>query len=107
MPPDRQRPDRGPQNSSWQKAKWYLSLAVALSTIHVTVRFGSFLPQWSGASYLSTRFTNHTRGLASRRLFRVTPCRKGTILLQPFLSSPGFEPSPYGTVVSIANHYTG
>ncbi|GFT40090.1 hypothetical protein TNCV_2171071 [Trichonephila clavipes] len=23
------------------------------------------------------------------------------------MSSPGFEPSPYGTAVSVANHYTG
>ncbi|GFW72377.1 uncharacterized protein TNCV_704141 [Trichonephila clavipes] len=36
-----------------------------------------------------------------------TPCRKGTIHLQTSMSSPGFEPSPYGTAVSIANHYTG
>ncbi|GFX55263.1 uncharacterized protein TNCV_3968171 [Trichonephila clavipes] len=33
MPPDRQRPDQGPRNSSWQRAKGRLSLAVALSTI--------------------------------------------------------------------------
>ncbi|GFY07437.1 uncharacterized protein TNCV_5086221 [Trichonephila clavipes] len=51
--------------------------------------------------------TNHTRGLAARRLFRVPPCRKGTIHLQTSMSSPGFEPSLYGIAVSVANHYTG
>ncbi|GFV39858.1 hypothetical protein TNCV_4144951 [Trichonephila clavipes] len=50
--------------------------------------------------------TNHTRGLAARWLFRVPPCRKGTIHLQTSMSSPEFEPSPYGTAVRIANHYT-
>ncbi|GFS64325.1 hypothetical protein TNCV_3955261 [Trichonephila clavipes] len=32
---------------------------------------------------------------------------EGTIHLQTSMSSPGFEPSPNGTAVSIANHYTG
>ncbi|GFT50890.1 hypothetical protein TNCV_1148171, partial [Trichonephila clavipes] len=70
--------------------------------MHVTVRFGSVPPQfrgrkpwgWPGASHLSS--TNHTRGLVARRLFRVPPCRKGTIHLQTSMSS-GFEPSLYGT----------
>ncbi|GFV74093.1 hypothetical protein TNCV_4510001 [Trichonephila clavipes] len=35
---------------------------------------------------------------------RLPPCRKGTIHLQTSMSSPGFEPSPYGTAVSVANH---
>ncbi|GFU36189.1 hypothetical protein TNCV_191941 [Trichonephila clavipes] len=81
--------------------------------MQVTVRFGSVPPQfrgrtlwgWSEASHLSS--TYHTRGLAARRLFRVLPCRKDTIHLQTSMSSPGFEPSPYGTTVSVANHYTG
>ncbi|GFU98758.1 hypothetical protein TNCV_1214741 [Trichonephila clavipes] len=30
MPPDSQRPDRGPRNSSWKRTKRCLSLAVAL-----------------------------------------------------------------------------
>ncbi|GFU06205.1 hypothetical protein TNCV_4765121 [Trichonephila clavipes] len=51
--------------------------------------------------------TNYTRGLAARRLFRVPPCRKGTIHLQTSMPSQGFEPSPYGIAVSVANHYTG
>ncbi|GFU33152.1 hypothetical protein TNCV_4156691 [Trichonephila clavipes] len=115
MPPYRQRPDQGLRNLSWQRAKSRLSLAVALSTTQKTVRFGSVAPQfrgstlwgWSEASHLSFLSTNHTRGLAVRRLFRVPPCRKGTIHLQTSMSSPGFEPSSYGTAVSVANHYTG
>ncbi|GFX61573.1 hypothetical protein TNCV_2745481 [Trichonephila clavipes] len=51
--------------------------------------------------------TNLTRGHAARQLFRVPPCRKGTIHLQTSMPSPGFEPSPYGTAVSITNYYTG
>ncbi|GFW68557.1 hypothetical protein TNCV_529121 [Trichonephila clavipes] len=47
--------------------------------MQVTVRFCSVPPQfrerkpwgWSGASHLSFPSTNHTRGLAARRLFRV------------------------------------
>ncbi|GFU95103.1 hypothetical protein TNCV_4138871 [Trichonephila clavipes] len=37
--------------------------------------------KWSGASHLSTPSTNHIRGLAARRLFRVSPCRKGMGIL--------------------------
>ncbi|GFV42042.1 hypothetical protein TNCV_1569091 [Trichonephila clavipes] len=62
---------------------------------------------WSGASHLSSSSTNHARGLAARRLFIVPSCREGTIHLQTSMSSPEFEPSPYGTAVSVANHYTG
>ncbi|GFV51216.1 hypothetical protein TNCV_2545651 [Trichonephila clavipes] len=61
----------------------------------------------SGASHLSSLATNLTRGLTARRLFRVPPCLEGTMHLQPFLSSPGFEPRPYGIEVGVANHYTG
>ncbi|GFT85095.1 hypothetical protein TNCV_791281 [Trichonephila clavipes] len=60
-----------------------------------------------GAYHLSFPFTNLTRGHAARRLFRVPPCRKGTIHLQTSMPSPGFEPRPYGTTVSVTNHYTG
>ncbi|GFX50859.1 uncharacterized protein TNCV_2732131 [Trichonephila clavipes] len=34
------------------------------------------------------------RGLADRLLFKVPPCREGTIHLQTSMSSPGFKPSP-------------
>ncbi|GFT16728.1 hypothetical protein TNCV_1333441 [Trichonephila clavipes] len=59
------------------------------------------------ASHLSFPSTNHTRGLAARRLFSVPPCRKGTIHLQTSMPSPGFKPSPYDNAVSVANHSTG
>ncbi|GFU64968.1 hypothetical protein TNCV_4460311 [Trichonephila clavipes] len=63
--------------------------------MQVTVRFCSVLPQFrrrkpwgrSGASHLSSPPTNHTRGLAAQRLFRVPPCRKDTIHLQTSMSS--------------------
>ncbi|GFT71986.1 hypothetical protein TNCV_2516171 [Trichonephila clavipes] len=91
-----------------------MSLAVVLSSIQVNVRFCSVPPQirgrlwgWSEASYLSTPSTNRTKGFATRRLFRVLPCREGTIHLQIPMSSPGFEPSLYEIAVSVANHYTG
>ncbi|GFT73966.1 hypothetical protein TNCV_4895821 [Trichonephila clavipes] len=48
-------------------------------------------------SHLSSPSTNLTRGLVARRLFKVPPCREGTIHLQTSMSSPGFEPSPNGT----------
>ncbi|GFW13618.1 hypothetical protein TNCV_1210841 [Trichonephila clavipes] len=83
--------------------------------MQVTVRFCSVPPQFrgehsgggSGVSHLSSSSPNHTRRLAARPLFRVPPCRKDTIHLQISMSSPGFEPSPYGTSISVANHYTG
>ncbi|GFW57836.1 hypothetical protein TNCV_2927551 [Trichonephila clavipes] len=42
----------------------------------------------------------------ARRLFRVPPCRAGTIHFQTSMPSSGFEPKPYGTAVSVTNHYT-
>ncbi|GFU68989.1 hypothetical protein TNCV_3398761 [Trichonephila clavipes] len=45
-------------------------------------------------------FHHHTRGLVARRLFRVPPCRQGTVHLQTSMPSPGFQ--PYGTAVSAA-----
>ncbi|GFW47794.1 HTH_Tnp_Tc3_2 domain-containing protein [Trichonephila clavipes] len=83
--------------------------------MQVTVRFGSIPPQfrgrtlwgWSEVSHLSSPSTILTRGLAARRLFRVPPCHAGTIHLHTSMSSPGFEPNPYGTAVSVANHYIG
>ncbi|GFW13729.1 hypothetical protein TNCV_2105531 [Trichonephila clavipes] len=56
---------------------------------------------------LSSLSTNLTRGLAARWLFRVPPYRKCTMHLQISMFSQGFEPSNYGNVVSVANHYTG
>ncbi|GFV23563.1 uncharacterized protein TNCV_1906911 [Trichonephila clavipes] len=60
-----------------------------------------------GDSHLSSSATNLTRGHAARRLLRVRPCHEDTIHLQTSMSSPGFEPRPYGTAVSVANHCTG
>ncbi|GFX38031.1 hypothetical protein TNCV_3836301 [Trichonephila clavipes] len=76
-----------------------------LSTIQVTVRVGSFPPQFFSPLFPST---NLTRGLVARWLLRVAPCRAGTKHLQNIHAfSPGFEPRPYGTLVSVTNHYTG
>ncbi|GFU43532.1 putative DD41D transposase [Trichonephila clavipes] len=50
--------------------------------------------------------TNLTRGLVAQWLFRTLPCHEGTIDLQTFTPSSGFEPSPYCTTVSVTNHYT-
>ncbi|GFS51433.1 hypothetical protein TNCV_548971 [Trichonephila clavipes] len=79
--------------------------------MQVTIRFCSVPPQfrrkpwsWPGASHLSSSI-NITKGLATQRLFRAHPCRKGNIHLQTSMSSPGFEPSSYGTAVSVVNHY--
>ncbi|GFW03498.1 hypothetical protein TNCV_3020101 [Trichonephila clavipes] len=63
--------------------------------------------RWPGASHLSSLSTSLTRRLAAQRLFRVVPCREGTIHLQISMPSPGFEPRPYGSSLSITNYYTG
>ncbi|GFU50868.1 hypothetical protein TNCV_4460781 [Trichonephila clavipes] len=106
--------DQGPRSSSPLRARIFTPV-VSLSFEHeVTARFCSVPHQfrgrkpwgWPGASHLSSASPNHTRGLAARRLFRVPPCRKDTIHLQTSMSSPGFEPSTYGTAVNVANHYT-
>ncbi|GFV79735.1 hypothetical protein TNCV_1725601 [Trichonephila clavipes] len=66
----------------WQRAKLRMSLAVALRTIQVRVRFVSVHPNLeeehsggSEGSHLSSPPTNHARGLVARLLFRVPPCR--------------------------------
>ncbi|GFX92922.1 hypothetical protein TNCV_914721 [Trichonephila clavipes] len=107
--------DIGPQNSLRLRTRFIrLSLALALITIQVTVRFCSVPPQilrralkGPGAYYLSSPSTNLTRELVARRLFKVPPCREGTIHLQTSMSSAKFEPRSFGTAVSVANHYTG
>ncbi|GFX46373.1 hypothetical protein TNCV_238351 [Trichonephila clavipes] len=76
----------------------------------VTVRFGSrFHPNLEGEYPGDGQgpLTHLKRALGTRRLFRVPLCRKGTIHLQASMSSPGFEPSPYGTAVSVTHHKTG
>ncbi|GFU93772.1 hypothetical protein TNCV_1659971 [Trichonephila clavipes] len=86
-----------------------MSLVVALSPIQVTERFGSFNPNFEGEHPGGGQgpSTNLTRGLAAGRLFKVPPCREGTIHLQTSMSSPRFEASSNGTAVSFTNHYTG
>ncbi|GFX38742.1 hypothetical protein TNCV_4748121 [Trichonephila clavipes] len=65
------------------------------------------LSEYRSAFHLSSSTTILMRGLAARQLFRVAPCRKSTIHLQTSMSSPGFEPKPNGTAVSVVNHYIG
>ncbi|GFW51482.1 hypothetical protein TNCV_4211601 [Trichonephila clavipes] len=59
------------------------------------------------ASHLSSPFSNLTKGLAARRLFRVPHCHEGTIHLKTSMPSPTFEPRPHGTAASVTNHHTG
>ncbi|GFU55214.1 RNase H domain-containing protein [Trichonephila clavipes] len=92
-----------------------LSLAIALSSIQVTLRFLARFhpnferehPRGAGASRLSSPSTYLTRGFTARWLFRVPPFREGTIPLRTFMPSVGFESRSYGTAVSVANHYNG
>ncbi|GFX87266.1 hypothetical protein TNCV_3819961 [Trichonephila clavipes] len=103
MPPNQQRPASGPRNSSWQRAKRRLSLAVALSTMQVTVRFGSVSPQfggrtlWRGQRPPTSLLLPPTspEDLRFDGYLEVPPCREGTIHLQISMSSPGFIPSAY------------
>ncbi|GFY15326.1 uncharacterized protein TNCV_1571371 [Trichonephila clavipes] len=76
-----------------------LSLAIALSTIQMTVRFGSAPWQWSGTSSPSA---NLTRGLATSRLFRALPCRYGTIHFHTFMPFPGFQLKPSGIAAAFS-----
>ncbi|GFU41096.1 DDE_3 domain-containing protein [Trichonephila clavipes] len=87
--------------------------AMCESFTQVTVRFCSVPPQfrgrkpwgWLGASHLSSPSANHTRGLAARWLCRIPPMpQTHYTFFQTSMSSPGFEPSPYGIAVSVANH---
>ncbi|GFU05523.1 hypothetical protein TNCV_3291601 [Trichonephila clavipes] len=82
--------------------------------MQVTARFCSVPTQFRGRKpcgcpgpyHLFSPSPNHTRRLAARRPFRVSPYRKGIIHLQTSMSSPGFEPNSDGTAVSVGNHYT-
>ncbi|GFV43567.1 hypothetical protein TNCV_1690111 [Trichonephila clavipes] len=86
-----------------------MSLIVALSTIQVTIQFSWFHPNPEGenprkgpeAFKLFFPSTNLTRGLAARRLFRVPHGAKIRYIWQTSMPSPGFEPRPYNTAVSI------
>ncbi|GFU19968.1 hypothetical protein TNCV_2705971 [Trichonephila clavipes] len=84
MPPDRQRPDRGPRISSWQRAK--VTPVVCRSFEHhagyrtIYLDFTSLLRRtpWGVIRGLppSSPSTNITRGLAARRLFKVPHAAK-------------------------------
>ncbi|GFX82533.1 hypothetical protein TNCV_2166811 [Trichonephila clavipes] len=81
----------------------------------MAVRFYSIPPRfiertpWEslGAFHLSSPSTNHTKGPATRLLFKVSPCGEDTIHLQTSMPSPGSEPRPNGTAVSVTYHYIG
>ncbi|GFS95166.1 hypothetical protein TNCV_2705121 [Trichonephila clavipes] len=96
MPPERRSQIEAQEMHHGKGLDVRLSLALALITIQITVRFSSVPPPqyggrtWSGVYHLSSPATNLTRGLAALRPFRVPPCR--------------LEPRPYGTVVSVANY---
>ncbi|GFT93076.1 hypothetical protein TNCV_4400671 [Trichonephila clavipes] len=94
MPPDRHVPNRGPRNSSWQRAR--LSVVVALSIIQMTIRFGSFLPQfWNPEGGEGSPTSLPPISHDDLRLDRVSPCREGTIHLQTSMPSPGIvNPDP-------------
>ncbi|GFW47831.1 hypothetical protein TNCV_251601 [Trichonephila clavipes] len=96
-----------------ERLRWYGINILVASNLDMSQTFNNTCvveegnPEGGKGLPLSSPSTNHTRGLAARRLFRVPPCRKGTIHLQASMSSPGFESSPYGITVSVANHYAG
>ncbi|GFX20473.1 hypothetical protein TNCV_3488301 [Trichonephila clavipes] len=67
-----------------------MQVAELFSSVEPQFR-GRTLWRWSEASDLSSPFTKLWRGLAARRLFKVPPCREGTIHLRTSVSFPGFE----------------
>ncbi|GFX08540.1 hypothetical protein TNCV_4170391 [Trichonephila clavipes] len=77
-----------------------LTPVVILSFEQGTAGFGSVPSQFRGRKPWRWPSTNHTRGLADRRLFRILPCCKGTTSMSPSRLEPG-------TAVSVTNHYTG
>ncbi|GFV05422.1 hypothetical protein TNCV_226331 [Trichonephila clavipes] len=95
--------DQGSRNSSLARYTPDVSLSFEHHAGDSTFLISSTPPQgWSGVCCLSSPSTNLTRGLAASR----PPSRKGTIHLQTSMSSPGFEPKPYGIAVSVTNHST-
>ncbi|GFY30671.1 hypothetical protein TNCV_3118311 [Trichonephila clavipes] len=93
-----------------------LLLAVVLNTIQVTVRFSSVPPQFKERTPWSSQRpptslpfppTSQEDLQLDGYLESPHPWCKSTIHLQTFISSLGFEPWPYSSAVSVANHYTG
>ncbi|GFU61366.1 transposable element Tcb2 transposase [Trichonephila clavipes] len=99
MPPDRQRSDQGPRNSSWQRAKRRLSLTIALSTIQV---LGLVNPR--DVIYPKTRLSTPSTDQSSRRPPHRKKCTRtancfigrypGTAALDTHLSTPPFGVVP-------------
>ncbi|GFW88612.1 hypothetical protein TNCV_828811 [Trichonephila clavipes] len=115
MPPDRQRQDQGPRNSSWQGAK--CTPVVMRSLEHQADDSTIYLdstPILRENTLGEGPPTSLPLPPTLREDLRVDGClkyphaaREGTIHLQKSMSSSGFEPSSNGTAVSIVNHYTG
>ncbi|GFV30090.1 hypothetical protein TNCV_3478331 [Trichonephila clavipes] len=83
--------------------------------MQVTVRFGlMFHPKLGGEPSVAVRevspplspSTNPTRGLAARRLLNY-PMPQGLYIYKHPYSLLGLRNHPYGTAISVANHYTG
>ncbi|GFX63627.1 hypothetical protein TNCV_2005561 [Trichonephila clavipes] len=53
----------------------------AISPVSTPILWENILGEGSGSSHLSSFSTSLTRGLVTRRLFRVPPCYEGTIHL--------------------------
>ncbi|GFX82881.1 hypothetical protein TNCV_2958371 [Trichonephila clavipes] len=114
MLPNRQRPDRDPRNSSWPR-KFIMMPVVSRNFEHHTGDSMIWLVStpilrediwgWSGASHPLPPASREDLWLDG--YLEYPPCHEGTIHLQTSMSSPWFEPMPYGTAVSVANHYTG
>ncbi|GFV35630.1 hypothetical protein TNCV_5016451 [Trichonephila clavipes] len=49
----------------------------------------------------------HKRAASSTAILEYPYAVKALFYLKTSLPPPGFEPRPYGTAVSVANHYTG
>ncbi|GFY07367.1 hypothetical protein TNCV_5085521 [Trichonephila clavipes] len=110
MPPDQQRPDQSSRNSSWQKAKCRLSLAIALSTIQVTEQFSSVEGEDPGSSQMpSTSLPLPPTSPKDLQLdgYLKYPHAAKALYIYKHPSYPGFEPRSNGPAVSVASHCTG
>ncbi|GFV13912.1 hypothetical protein TNCV_523891 [Trichonephila clavipes] len=103
------RSERGPRNSSWQRASRSFEHYTGDSTIWLdstpilrenTLEMVRGLPPLFAFHYPQER-------LAARRLFRVLSCRRNTIHLQTSMPSPGFEPRLYDAADSVTKHSSG
>ncbi|GFU76959.1 hypothetical protein TNCV_4521151 [Trichonephila clavipes] len=97
--------DQGQRNLSWQGASStsVVSLTFEHHTIDSMICLGSSPILWEN-TLRGQRLPPTSRDVV---LFRVAPSSKDTLHLQTFMLSLEFEPRPYGTAVSVINHYTG